>query len=58
MIISANPQRGPLDNSLTSLAIFIKLTASVFNAPLTSTNVSWQANASNLFGADVNGIPF
>jgi len=47
----------PDESSLISFAIFIILQANVFKAPLTSTNVSWQARASNLFGADLNGKP-
>ena len=56
MINSPRPQRGPDDNSRISLAIFIRLQATVFKAPLTSTNVSWQANDSNLLDADSNDM--
>ena len=51
------PLLGPEDNILISLAIFIKLTATVFNAPCVSTMASWAANASNLFSAVINGSP-
>ena len=37
---SPNPQRGPEPSQRTSFAIFIKLTASVFNAPLAATIAS------------------
>ena len=51
------PLLGPLDNILTSLAIFIKLTATVFKAPWASTIASCAANASNLFSAVTKGKP-
>ena len=51
------PLLGPLLNILTSFAIFIKLTATVFNAPCASTIASWAAKASNLFSAVTNGNP-
>ena len=54
--ISLKPQRGPLDNKRISLAIFIRLHASVFNEPLTSTSVSCVARDSNLLGDDTKGI--
>ena len=57
IIISPIPQRGPDDNILTSLAIFINATAVLFKAPLNSTIASCAAKASNLFGAVINGIP-
>lgn len=56
-INSPRPQRGPDPKNLISFAIFIKEHASTFNAPDTSTIVSWAANASNLFGADTKGKP-
>lgn len=40
-----------------SLAIFINEQARVLRAPLVSTNASWAANASNLFGAVTKGRP-
>ena len=49
-----NPLLGPLPKNLISLAIFIKLTAIVFNVPWNSTKASFVANDSNLFGAVVN----
>ena len=55
--ISPIPERGPEDNIRTSLAIFIKLTATVFSAPCASTIASCAANASNLFSAVTNGKP-
>jgi len=51
---SPKPDLGPEPRNLISLAIFINETAKVFNVPLNSTNASWAANASNLFGAVVN----
>ena len=55
--ISASPQRGPEPSSRMSLAIFMRLQASVLRAPWTSTMASWHANASNLFLAVTNGRP-
>ena len=43
------PLRGPEDSIRTSLAIFIRLTATVFKAPCASTIASCAASASNLF---------
>ena len=44
---SPRPQRGPEPRYRMSLAIFIKLTASVLSAPDDSTTASCAANASN-----------
>lgn len=54
---SPSPQRGPEARKRMSLAIFIRLTATVFKAPDTSTMASWAARASNLLGADLKGRP-
>ena len=51
------PDLGPEESILISLAIFIKLTATVFNAPCDSTIASCAANASNLFSAVTKGKP-
>ncbi len=53
------PLRGPDDRAChrISLAIFIKLTATVFNAPCASTIASCAASASNLFSAVIKGKP-
>lgn len=56
MDTSPIPHRGPDDSSLISLAIFIRLTATTFNAPWTSTRASCAAKDSNLLIAEVNGI--
>ena len=53
--ISPMPLRGPDDNMRMSLAIFIKLTATVFKAPCASTIASCAANDSNLFSAVIKG---
>ena len=49
------PQRGPEPSQRMSLAIFIKLAASVLSAPLAATIASCAANCENLFGAETNG---
>mmetsp|Transcript_28683 Transcript_28683/g.72021 ORF Transcript_28683/g.72021 Transcript_28683/m.72021 type:complete len:249 (-) Transcript_28683:730-1476(-) len=54
---SPRPQRGPEPRRRMSLAIFIKEHAMVFKTPPHSTTASCAANASNLFGAGVNGSP-
>ena len=54
---SPRPQRGPEPRRRRSLAIFIRLHATVFNAPLTWTSASLLASASNLLGAVTNGNP-
>ena len=54
---SPNPALGPDPNNRTSLAIFERLNATVFNIPLNATCASCAANASNLFGAETNGNP-
>ena len=54
---SPRPERGPDPNRRKSLAILVRLTASTFNAPDSSTIVSWLASASNLFGAVTKGMP-
>ena len=51
------PQRGPLASQRTSLAIFMRLHASVLSAPCSATSASCEASASNLFGAVTNGWP-
>ena len=57
MLISPMPLRGPLASQRMSLAIFIRLAASVFSAPCACTSASAAAIASNLFGAVTNGSP-
>ena len=52
---SCNPHLGPEPSHLMSLAIFIRLTANVFSAPLAATIASCAANCENLFGAETNG---
>lgn len=54
---SPSPERGPEPRKRISLAIFIRLHATVFIAPLSSTRASWAARASNLFGAVTKGKP-
>lgn len=54
-LISPRPQRGPDARKRMSLAIFMRLTATVLRAPDTSTMASCAANASNLLGAVLNG---
>jgi hypothetical protein len=54
-MISPIPERGPEPSRRISLAIFIRLTATVFMAPEVSTMASWAARASNLFSAVTNG---
>ena len=49
--ISPSPARGPDASQRMSLAIFRRLTASVFSAPCAWTSASLAASASNLFGA-------
>ncbi len=39
-LISPSPQRGPEPSQRMSFAIFMRLTAMVFNSPLASTNES------------------
>ena len=48
---SPSPHLGPDAKNLISFAIFMMLQATTFIAPLSSTNASWAANDSNLFGA-------
>ena len=57
MLISPMPLRGPLASQRTSLAIFIRLAASVLSAPCACTSASAAAIASNLLGAVTNGRP-
>mmetsp|Transcript_15259 Transcript_15259/g.18868 ORF Transcript_15259/g.18868 Transcript_15259/m.18868 type:complete len:211 (+) Transcript_15259:1304-1936(+) len=52
---SPRPLRGPEPRKRISFAILFKLTATVFKAPLSSTNESCAANDSNLFGAVSKG---
>ena len=54
---SPRPQRGPLASQRMSLAIFIRLAATVFSAPCANTSASAAAITSNLFGAVTNGRP-
>ena len=54
---SPMPHLGPDPINLMSLAIFIRLTAKVFSAPLVFTIASLDARASNLFGAVMNLYP-
>lgn len=56
-ISSPRPERGPEPRNRISFAIFIRLQAVVFMAPLSSTKASWAARASNLFGAVTKGKP-
>lgn len=56
-ISSPRPERGPDPRKRMSFAIFIRLQAVVFMAPLSSTKASWAARASNLFGAVTKGKP-
>ena len=53
--ISPIPLLGPDDNIRISFAIFIRLTATTFNAACASTIASCAANASNLFSAVLKG---
>src|SRR5258708_14969 len=57
MSISPMPLRGPEESMRISLAIFMRLTATVFRAPWASTMASWAARASNLFSAVTKGRP-
>ena len=54
---SPSPERGPLPSQRMSLAIFVRLTASVARAPLAKTTASWAARAANLLGALTKGRP-
>lgn len=54
-MISPMPERGPEPSKRISLAIFMRLTATVFMAPEASTIASCAARASNLFSAVTNG---
>lgn len=54
---SPRPHRGPDAKNRMSLAIFMRLVATVFKEPDIWTRASWQASASNLFGAVTNGNP-
>ena len=54
---SPSPLRGPEPRKRMSFAIFIKLAAATLSEPLISTRASLAARASNLFGAETNGIP-
>ena len=56
-ISSPRPARGPEPSQRTSLAIFMRLTASVRIAPCAKTRSSCDASAANLFGAERNGSP-
>jgi hypothetical protein len=55
-VISPSPERGPDASQRTSLAIFISEAPTVFSPPWTNTIASCAASASNLFGADSNGV--
>ena len=54
---SPSPHLGPDPRNRMSLAIFITLAATTFRAPCTSTNESWAASDSNLFGEVTKGNP-
>ncbi len=54
---SPSPARGPDPSQRTSLAIFMRLVASVRIAPDAKTVASCPASAWNLFGAVTNGSP-
>lgn len=54
---SPRPLLGPDPRNLRSLAIFMIETAVVLREPENSTNASWAARASNLFGALTNLYP-
>ena len=56
-VSSPNPLLGPLPKNLISLAIFIKLTATVLSEPWNSTIASLVARHSNLLGAVMKGYP-
>ena len=49
------PERGPEPIRRMSLAILNKPAARLASAPWANTSASWEASASNLFGAEVNG---
>jgi hypothetical protein len=50
-INSPRPDRGPEPSNLMSLAILNKPVATEASAPCANTMASWDASASNLFGA-------
>ena len=54
MAISPRPLRGPEASQRTSLAIFIRLAASVLSAPWACTKPSHEASDSNLLGEVTN----
>ena len=54
---SPRPERGPLPSQRRSLAILVRLAASVASAPLAKTTASWAARAANLLGALTKGRP-
>src|SRR6478609_6952942 len=56
-LISPSPQRGPDPSQRISLAIFIRLTATVRNCPLASTRESCADWASKWFLASLNAQP-
>ena len=55
--ISPIPERGPEDSQRMSFAILWSDTATVFRAPWPATRASFEASASNLFGAVTNSQP-
>ncbi|GBE57033.1 hypothetical protein BMS3Bbin16_01248 [archaeon BMS3Bbin16] len=57
IVISPSPAVGPLAIHRISFAIFVRLTATVFKTPLSSTIVSWAAIPSPLSGFSLNLIP-
>jgi hypothetical protein len=57
MLSSPMPLRGPLASQRTSLAIFIRLAASVLSAPCACTSASAAAITSNLLCAVTSGNP-
>ena len=56
-VISPSPQRGPLFMSRTSLAIFIRLAATLLSAPLAQHAPSCAPCASKWFGASAKCVP-
>ncbi len=54
---SPRPERGPLPARRMSLAILNTPAATLLIAPCVKTRASFEASASNLFGAVTNGSP-
>ncbi|MNL35025.1 hypothetical protein D3C87_1570320 [compost metagenome] len=57
MVISPRPDRGPEASQRTSLAIFMKATASCLSAPEVPTKASCPASSANLFGPLLKSRP-